>query len=117
MVENKIIDLNYLSILKVSGQGAFELLQGQITCDLNKVNSTSSCLGALCNVKGRVISSFIVTSIDKEEFILIGPSEMLIRTEEELKKYSPFYKVEVNENQFLDDWGTTGNDWSAYGYS
>ena len=78
MEENKIIELNYLSILEVLGEGAHELLQGQITCDLDKITTTKSCLGALCNVKGRVISSFVVSKLE-EGFALIGPKEMLLK--------------------------------------
>lgn len=97
MEENKIIELNYLSILEVLGEGAHELLQGQITCDLDKITSVKSSLGALCNVKGRVISSFVVSKLE-EGFALIGPKEMLLKTEEVLTKYSPFYKVKFNQN-------------------
>ena len=98
MDEIKLIELDYLGMLEVSGEGSFDLLQGQITCDLNKINSSSSSLGALCNSKGRVISSFVVSSNDVTRFILIGPSKMLKKTEEELNKYSPFYKVEIRSN-------------------
>ena len=98
MDEIKLIELNYLGMLEISGEGSFDLLQGQITCDLNKINSSSSSLGALCNSKGRVLSSFIVSSSEVTRFILIGPSKMMEKTEEELNKYSPFYKVEIRRN-------------------
>ena len=77
MDEIKLIELNYLGMLEISGEGSFDLLQGQITCDLNKINSSSSSLGALCNSKGRVLSSFIVSSSEVTRFILIGPSKMM----------------------------------------
>ena len=98
MDEIKLIELNYLGMLEISGEGSFDLLQGQITCDLNKINSSSSSLGALCNSKGRVLSSFIVSSSEVTRFILIGPSKMMEKTEEELNKYSPFYKVKIRRN-------------------
>ena len=98
MDEIKLIELNYLGMLEVSGEGSFDLLQGQITCDLNKINSSSSSLGALCNSKGRVLSSFIVSSSEVTRFILIGPSKMMEKTEEELNKYSPFYQVKIKRN-------------------
>ena len=98
MDEIKLIELNYLGMLEISGEGSFDLLQGQITCDLNKINSSSSSLGALSNSKGRVLSSFIVSSSEVTRFILIGPSKMMEKTEEELNKYSPFYKVKIRRN-------------------
>ena len=108
MEENKIIELKYLSILEVLGEGAHELLQGQITCDLDKITSLKSCLGALCNVKGRVISSFVVSKLE-EGFALIGPKKMLLKTEEELTKYSPFYKVKFSQNFSYSFYGIRRN--------
>ena len=98
MDKNKITDLNHLSFLEINGDGAFDLLQGQITCDVNKVDSNNSCLGALCNAKGRIISSFILCLLEKGSYGLIGHHKTLKKTEEELQKYSPFYEVEINEN-------------------
>ena len=98
MDKNKITDLNHLSFLEINGKGAFDLLQGQITCDVNKVDSNNSCLGALCNAKGRIISSFILCLLEKGSYGLIGHHKTLKKTEEELQKYSPFYEVEINEN-------------------
>ena len=98
MDKNKVTDLNYLSVLEINGEGAFDLLQGQITCDVNKVDSNNSCLGALCNAKGRIISSFILCLLEKGSYGLIGHHKTLKKTEEELQKYSPFYEVEINEN-------------------
>ena len=105
MDKNKAIDLDYLSVLEISGKGAFDLLQGQITCDVSKVSPTHSCLGALCNAKGRVISSFILTSLSVDTYSLIGLSGTLIRTEEELSKYSPFYEVRLKQNKKLSFYG------------
>ena len=98
MDKNKVTDLNHLSVLEINGEGAFDLLQGQITCDVNKVDSNNSCLGALCNAKGRIISSFILCLLEKGSYGLIGHHKTLKKTEEELQKYSPFYEVEINEN-------------------
>jgi folate-binding Fe-S cluster repair protein YgfZ len=47
MDKNKVTNLNHLSVLEISGEGAFDLLQGQITCDVNKVDSNNSCLFSL----------------------------------------------------------------------
>ena len=109
MHKNKVTDLNHLSVLEINGEGAFDLLQGQITCDVNRVNSNNSCLGALCNAKGRIISSFILCLLKKGSYGLIGHHETLKKTEEELKKYSPFYKVEVNENLSFSFFGINKN--------
>jgi folate-binding protein YgfZ len=93
-----LINLNYLNILEIAGEGAIELLQGQLTCDMDKVSSEKPIQGAICNVKGRVISSFVVVAPDEKntnKFWLIGPELMMKKTQEVLKKYSPFYQVDI----------------------
>ena len=109
MDKNKAIDLNHLSVLEVYGEGSFDLLQGQITCDVSKVSSINSELGALCNAKGRVISSFNLCYLQDRSYALIGHNEALLKTEEELKKYSPFYKVELKENKSFSFFGVDKN--------
>ena len=68
MEKSKLISLKHLRVLEISGKGAFDLLQGQITCDIEKIKSERSALGALCNAKGRVVSSFIVYLIKKDTY-------------------------------------------------
>ena len=112
MDKNKIIKLDYLSSLDVSGEGASELLQGQISCDVNKGKENIdywSSLGVLCNAKGRVISSFLISSskhglsednTNPYKYSLIGPRKLLLKTKEVLDKYLPFYKgVEIKESR------------------
>ena len=105
MDKNKAIDLNHLSVLEVNGEGSFELLQGQITCDVSKVSTKNSELGALCNAKGRIISSFNLCYLEDHSYALIGENAALFKTEEELKKYSPFYEVEIKENKSFSFFG------------
>ena len=115
-----LIELDYLSTLEIIGEGAFDLLQGQITSDMEKVTDNQICLGALCNIKGRVESSFIVLKKPqvKDIFLLIGNREAMKATEEILKKYSPFYKLKmtlnddyefiaINEDFLLDTFSNT----------
>ena len=99
MNAKRLINLNYLNILEIVGEGAIELLQGQLTCDMGKVSSKNPTQGAICNVKGRIISSFIVVAPNDEntnKFWLIGPELMMKKTQDVLKKYSPFYQVDIS---------------------
>ena len=99
MNKKRLINLNYLNILEIVGEGAIELLQGQLTCDMGKVSSKNPTQGAICNVKGRIISSFIVVAPNdekKNKFWLIGPELMMKKTQDVLKKYSPFYQVDIS---------------------
>lgn len=99
MNEKRLINLNYLNILEIVGEGAIDLLQGQLTCDIEKVSSENPILGAICNVKGRLISSFVLVKPSKKnlkKFWLIGPKLMMQKTQIVLEKYSPFYQVNMS---------------------
>ena len=95
-----LIELGYLSTLEIIGEGSIDLLQGQITSDMAKVTDSQNCLGALCNVKGKVESSFLIIKKPEFEngFLLIGNREVMKTTENILQKYSPFYKLEMRIN-------------------
>ena len=95
-----LIELDYLSTLEIIGEGSIDLLQGQITSDMAKVTDSQNCLGALCNLKGRVESSFLIIKKPEFEngFLLIGNREVMKSTENILQKYSPFYNLEMSIN-------------------
>ncbi len=95
-----LIEVGYLSILEIIGEGSIDLLQGQITSDMTKVTDSQNCLGALCNIKGRVESSFLIVKKPefKDTFLLIGNREVMKATESILRKYSPFYSLEMRLN-------------------
>ena len=95
-----LIELGYLSTLEIIGEGSIDLLQGQITSDMAKVADSQNCLGALCNVKGRVESSFLIIKKPGfgNAFLLIGNREVMQSTESILNKYLPFYRLEMRIN-------------------
>ena len=98
MEEKGLINLEYLSILELNGKGSFELLQGQITADMEKVSDNECVMGAICDIKGRVISSFFVTKNLKEDggYFLIGDKELMTSTKDLLQKYQPFYDTNLS---------------------
>ena len=92
-MEKVLTSLGYLSILELNGKGSFDLLQGQITSDMEKVSEDNCVLGSICDVKGRVISSF-VTSLNanrEDSYYMIGDKLVLENTKAILEKYRPFY--------------------------
>ena len=83
-------------LLKVSGTDAKKLLQGQLTCNLDRVSVDTSCLGALCNQQGRVISLFRLIQ-HQDDYYLFMRRLMVPITLAALKKYAVFYKVELTD--------------------
>tara|TARA_B000000532_G_scaffold139107_1_gene111674 strand:- start:4340 stop:5173 length:834 start_codon:yes stop_codon:yes gene_type:complete len=104
MKDSTLLKLDYLSILEINGKGSFDLLQGQITADVNKVSDNNCVVGAMCDIKGRVISSFVVIkNFTKDDgFMLIGNKDSLKILNEALIKFVPFYKTQLRLNDQIE---------------
>lgn len=83
-------------LLKVTGQDAKKLLQGQLTCNVDEVTATNDCLGAHCNPQGRVISLFRLFQHNDAYYLHMSKSLIPIALTA-LKKYAVFYKVELSD--------------------
>jgi len=97
----ELIKLEHLSILEINGKGSFELLQGQITSDMEKVSEDHCVMGSICDIKGRVMSSFIAAKNEKENhsFFLVGETKALEATQIILEKYKPFYDCSLKQKE------------------
>ena len=101
MKGKELIKLEHLSILEINGKGSFELLQGQITSDMEKVSEDNCVMGSICDIKGRVMSSFIAAKNEKEDhsFFLVGETKALEATQKILEKYKPFYDCSLKQKE------------------
>ncbi|MEY3288870.1 MAG: hypothetical protein RLZZ419_1112 [Pseudomonadota bacterium] len=84
--EKTIYPVANLSVLTVSGKDAAKLLQGQMTCDINDITETKSSLGALCNPKGRAITTFLLVK-NGADFLMILPEVLLESVKKRLQMY------------------------------
>ena len=71
---NILIQMLSLSTINVSGRDAYEFLQGQLTNDLQRLESKAEILSAWCNAKGRVIWFGTLSGTDSG-FGLSAPAE------------------------------------------
>lgn len=81
-------------LLKISGIDATKLLQGQLTCNVEKASSTQAILGAHCNPQGRIVSLFYLWTVDNAYYLLMQRS-MIPIAYAALKKYAIFYKLDM----------------------
>lgn len=93
---NTLINLSCLGLLKVEGDGAHKLLQGQLSCNLDEIVAGESRLGAHCNPQGRIISFFRIFYY-QHAFYLQVPAEMLAAAQTALQKYAVFFKVNITD--------------------
>jgi tRNA-modifying protein YgfZ len=94
------VQLTQFEFIRASGPDARTFLQGQVTCDTTKITPTQSVLGALCNLKGRVIADFRAAQVG-EDLVLkvgIGLADPVLAV---LKKYAVFSKLTLSkEDEF-----------------
>ena len=90
-------DLEHLRVLTISGEDAGELLQGQMTQDIRKLEDEKIHITSFCNVQGRVIASaFIQGRNDRYDLIL--SSEIIDDLENHLKRYVLRSKVVIEQS-------------------
>lgn len=90
--------LNQFSALKVFGPDAERFLQGQLTCNINELNTDTVVYGACCNAKGRTVANFNI-SFDGENYWLVLPTESALVLEKHLQKYKVFFKATIENCQ------------------
>ena len=84
--DKTIYPVAHLGVLTISGKDAANLLQGQITCNVNDVTKTRSSPGALCNPKGRAITTFLLIKTG-DAFLMVLPQELLETVKKRLQMY------------------------------
>jgi tRNA-modifying protein YgfZ len=81
-----IYPVAHLAVLTISGKDAAKLLQGQITCNVNDVTGIKSTPGALCNPKGRAVTTFLLVKTG-DAFLMVLPVELLEPVKKRLQLY------------------------------
>ncbi|MCB1614507.1 MAG: folate-binding protein YgfZ [Pseudomonadales bacterium] len=96
-LENELVIsvLDSQGLLEVRDGQSSKCLQGQLTCDVLKLETGQSTLGAYCTPKGRMICNFRLASPASEHFMLRMSSACVEATKNTLGKYSPFFKCTI----------------------
>ena len=109
-----MIEIRNYEFVKVTGPDAKAFLQGQVTCDVEKLSKNNALAGAICNLKGRVIADFLLV-LDGEDCVLrtqIGMAGIIKNT---LTKYAIFSKVELStETRFTKVLGVMTDEDEAF---
>ena len=90
-----MIEFRDYEFLSITGPDAAAFLQGQVTCDVEKLNENKALAGAICSLKGRVIADFLLV-LDGEDCVLRTQRGMAEIIKNTLAKYAIFSKVELS---------------------
>lgn len=84
------------NMIRVSGPDSTRFLQGQLSCNVTSVTAGQTARGALCNLKGRVISDLRVLA-DGDHLYLQTSADMSNLVLSTLARYKVFFKTELAE--------------------
>ncbi|NVK21073.1 MAG: folate-binding protein YgfZ [Kangiellaceae bacterium] len=105
-LQNIACELSHYGVVKVSGDDAVKLLQGQTSCDIHKLDSANASLGAMCNVQGRIHAIFYIVHW-RDGYFLIMPHEVIEHFISRLSMYAVFFKAEItNVSEEFQLWGS-----------
>ena len=99
-MQNRLYSLDHYEFIRISGADSISFLQGQLSCNTELLSENRSLVGALCNLKGRVIADFRLLQ-HGEDILMQCAQGMAAKVLATLSKYAVFSKVELTqlENQ------------------
>lgn len=89
--------LSQYRLIEISGIDAEKYLQGQLTCDVTKLENGSQTLTCHCDPKGKMSALFRLYRHSNEQFFAVMPVDLLPEALAQLKKYAVFSKVTFTE--------------------
>ncbi len=102
---SRYFDLSHFALLEISGNDAFEFMHGQITADLNQLETHGWLFSAWCLPNGRVIGTFIIYAFNDSLYMIL-PSML---KEKIMKRLSMFIlRSQVSVNDVSEDYALTG---------
>ncbi len=90
------------SVLKASGAGVREYLQGQITQDMGKLTAGQGIHTCILKPQGKTVSELYILEGNDDELILLAPSAYATSTVARLRQFALGYALRIG---VVDDWG------------
>jgi folate-binding protein YgfZ len=84
------------TLLLFRGADAKEFLQGQVTCDLDRVTAERVQFGGYCTPKGRLLANFLLLSTS-QGYLMYLPADIASSVAARLKKFILRSKVTIEE--------------------
>ncbi|MEO1078068.1 MAG: folate-binding protein [Pseudomonadota bacterium] len=90
-----VTELAREAIIHLDGRKIEDFLQGQLTCDLRQLRPDAAIHGALCSVKGRVLSDLWVLKLSDERCMLRLRRSLAQSFAEHLARFAQFSRIKV----------------------
>lgn len=89
--------LGQYGFLAIEGPDSSKFLQGQTTCDWRKIDTEHAALGSYCNIKGRMVMSFIAGMRSGDAVLLRLRADTVESACATLAKYIVFSKAKIRD--------------------
>jgi len=84
---NGVAPVPQLGVIRAQGEDAASFLQGQLTQDVVLMKPGEARLAAFCNAKGRMLASFQVLKVNRDELLLVTSADRLAATQKRLSMF------------------------------
>lgn len=105
--------LAHLGVLDVEGPDAESFLQGQTSAQVSLADGELAPLTCFCTPKGRMLANAQLLRVAPTHYRLLMHASLVAPLAEHLKKFAPFYKVELRERDDLALLGLIGHEAAA----
>ncbi len=99
--------LTHFALLRFHGRDANAFLQGQLTCDLDKLTDAHARFGGYCTPKGRLLASFLIWSTP-QAYLMLLPADIAPGVAERLRKFVLRSQVKIEHARDLHMLGLAG---------
>jgi tRNA-modifying protein YgfZ len=92
-----LVDLANFGLIRFSGEDVSNFLQGQLTCDLRKIDQQTAQYGSYCTPKGRMLANFILwSSAVNNEYFMQLPTTLCEAISKRLAMFKLRAKVQLD---------------------
>lgn len=102
----RIIGLADMGVVSVQGSDAARFLQGQLSCDMQLLDSHRSLLAGYHNPQGRTIAVLRLVQVDAQHILAVLPRELTSSVAQRLARFVLRAKAAVHEES--DQWRVNG---------
>lgn len=92
-----LTDLSDLGVLALEGVDTKQFLQGQSTSDTRLLNKDTFLPGAICNPKGRMLTSYQAVEAAVDTILLVMHRPLVESSISRLEKYAAFFKTTLSD--------------------
>jgi tRNA-modifying protein YgfZ len=107
-----VVPVTQFALLRFHGGDAQAFLQGQLTCDVDRVTPGQAQFGGYCTPQGRLLANFLLLSVP-QGYLMYLPADVAAAVADKLRKFVLRSDVKIGSDSGLQALGVAGPAASA----